>query len=142
MRYRYLPIVLILSVLAIVIYSGLGPFSVAVWKSNPLVISAKEARQQRFSFIFDMRTPIEREENGFYPNSIPISLETLQDEVPFLLGQKPSDHRVRSTPILIYSNGSDDRARQAAETLYDMGFIGVRYLSGSYVQMMPPGVSS
>lgn len=142
MRYRYLPIVLMIAVVVIVLYSGMGPFSMGLWKADTLAISAKEARQHRFSFIFDMRSQREREENGFYPNSIPISLATLQDEVPFLLGQKPSDHRIRSTPILIYSNGSNDHARQAAEALYDMGFVGVRYLSGSYLQMMPPGLSS
>jgi rhodanese-related sulfurtransferase len=139
MRYRYLPILLILSIIAIVIHSGFGPFSLSLVNPDSLSISAEEARRHRFSFIFDLRTQRDREENGFYPNSIPISVETIKQEVPFLLGQKPSDQRIRSTPILVYSHSNDGRARLAAETLYDMGFVGTRYLSGSYLQMMPPG---
>ncbi len=139
MRYRYLPIILIISVILILLYTGFGPLSLSTLDPDHLSISAREARGKRFSFIFDLRSEKEREEQRMYPNSIRISLETIRDEVPFLLGQKPSDYRVRSTPILIYSNPNDGRARLAAETLYDMGFIGVRYLSGSYLDMLPPG---
>lgn len=139
MRFRYLPILLIVCVVIILLYSNLGPFSISSLTSNELAIRSEEAYRKHFSFIFDLRTQKEREETGFYPNSIPISLSTLKDEVPFLLGQKPSDHRIRSTPILVYSNANDGRAKAAAEMIYDMGMIGVRYLSGSYQQIMPPG---
>jgi rhodanese-related sulfurtransferase len=99
-------------------------------QSGPsLRISVAEAKARRFGLIIDVRTPKERELLGFYPNSIPISLQKISQEVPLDISNK-------NTWILVYSN-NDNRAPLAAETLYRMGYRNVRYISESYLSLMP-----
>jgi rhodanese-related sulfurtransferase len=83
--------------------------------------------------MIDVRTPKEREELGYYPNSIPISIDQLKKEVPFLIG---SGLQPLQTPILVYSNG-DYRAQAAAEILYSMGYSQVRYIKQTYLALLP-----
>ena len=94
-----------------------------------LQISTGEARSRRFGLILDMRNAREREELGYYPNSIPVSLDRLSSEVPFLNSN-------RATSIMVYSNG-DNRAKVAAHALYQMGYRNVRYITTSYLALMP-----
>jgi len=94
-----------------------------------LRISTGEARSKRFGLILDMRNAREREELGYYPNSIPVSLDKLSSEVPFLNSN-------RAVSIMVYSNG-DNRAKVAAHALYQMGYHNVRYITTSYLALMP-----
>jgi rhodanese-related sulfurtransferase len=94
-----------------------------------LQISTGEARSRRFGLILDMRNAREREELGYYPNSIPVSLDRLSSEVPFLNSN-------RAVSIMVYSNG-DNRAKVAAHALYQMGYRNVRYITTSYLALMP-----
>jgi rhodanese-related sulfurtransferase len=98
-----------------------------------LEIHPEEAKFKRFGLIIDVRSPKEREELGFYPNSIPIAIQDLLKEIPELIGSGLSS---KTTSILVYDNG-DRRAHIAAEMLYDMGYQKVRYLSSSYDRMLP-----
>jgi rhodanese-related sulfurtransferase len=108
----------------------------AVYPTSPLsvsgpslLISTDEARAKRFGLIIDVRSPKEREELGYYPNSIPIAIDQLGTEVPFLISSKKTD-------ILVYSNG-DNRAKVAAKQLYQNGYPNVRYISTSYLRLLP-----
>lgn len=94
-----------------------------------LRISTGEAQSKRFGLILDMRNAREREELGYYPNSIPVSLDKLSSEVPFLNSN-------RAVSIMVYSNG-DNRAKVAAHALYQMGYRNVRYITTSYLALMP-----
>ena len=95
-----------------------------------LKISVAEARSRRFSLIIDVRTALERE-LGYYPNSIPFSLDKLAQQVPLDMPNK-------NAWILVYSNGrSDKKAVIAAETLYRKGYKNVRYIDESYLSLMP-----
>ena len=99
-------------------------------QSEPsLKISVGEAKARRFGLIIDVRTPKERELLGFYPNSIPISPQTLGQQVPLDISNK-------NTWILIYSNG-DNRAALSAEILYRKGYRNVRYIKETYLSLMP-----
>lgn len=98
-----------------------------------LEIPINEARSKRFRLIIDVRTPKEREELGYYPNSIPIAVDQLQKDVPFLIG---SGLQSKQSPILVYSNG-DRRAQLAAEALYHQGYTQVRFISTSYLSLLP-----
>jgi len=104
-----------------------------VQQSHPTIpslsIDSKEARFRRFGLIVDVRSPKEREQLGFYPNSIPISIESLEKDVPLL-------HPNKKSHILVYSNG-DHKAVTAAETLYRMGYRETRYITKSYLSLMP-----
>jgi len=97
-----------------------------------LKISVGEAKARRFGLIIDVRTPKERELLGYYPNSIPISPDTLSQQVPLDISSK-------NTWILVYSNG-DNRAPIAAEVLYRMGYHNVRYIKETYLSLMPGSV--
>lgn len=139
MRIRTLPILLLLVVLSLVayqVYVGdlFSLFSVAMGHSA-LAIEPAEARRQRFVLILDLRTPKERETLGFYPNSIPVDPSRIMEEVSYLLG----DRRPSPAPLLLYSAEGDQRAMIVAQALYQKGFTGVRYVNGSYVDMLPPG---
>jgi rhodanese-related sulfurtransferase len=94
-----------------------------------LRIGVEEARMKRFGLIIDVRTPKERSELGYYPLSIPISLDALEKEIPIDISNK-------NTPILIYSNG-DTRAEKAAAIVYRMGYHRVSYIDGTYLQLLP-----
>lgn len=118
---------LILIFVVVIVYQSL-PF---YYKAYTLDISPEEARTRRFSLIIDVRTPQEREEWGYYPNSNPIPADRLAAELPQLIADK-------NAALLIYANG-DDRAMKAAQMAYDLGYHSVRYLTGTYVAMLPPG---
>ena len=105
--------------------------------SHPLSITPLDARRQRFSLLLDLRSPAEREEDGFYPSAIPVELDRIDTEVPYLLGVSPSAPPP-ATSILVYSQPGDRRAARAAQELYARGYRGVRYLEGSFKEMLPP----
>jgi rhodanese-related sulfurtransferase len=120
-----LVLILVLSV-AYFVYTRALP----LYRTSSLAIMPEEVRNQRFSLIVDVRSPKEREEYGYYPNSVPISMDQLQKEIPVDLAMDPS------ASILVYSNG-DTRAQVAAEIIYSMGYTNVRYLREPYHILMP-----
>ena len=116
----------IITMIAAVVYFQMTPK-----KDSALRISVAEAKSRRFGLIVDVRTPRQRDLLGYYPNSIPISLERLAMEVPLDISNK-------NTWILVYGNGSGDNiARYAADTLYRMGYPNTRYITESYLSLMP-----
>jgi rhodanese-related sulfurtransferase len=125
---------LFIAIISYVFYTNIFSFN-NFHKS--LLIDINLARAQRFTLILDVRSPKEREELGFYPNSILVSMEELKEEVPFLVGSKPTDKSENKINILIYSMPGDRRAENAAEILYNMGFHNVRYINQSYLKLLP-----
>lgn len=126
MNGRTLIVWLLLAVIAYYVYTQALP----LYRTASLAILPEEVRNHRFSLIVDVRSPKEREEYGYYPNSIPISLDRLQQTIPVDLAVDPS------SSILVYSNG-DTRAQVAAEIIYSMGYTHVRYLREPYTILMP-----
>jgi rhodanese-related sulfurtransferase len=122
-------VLLIVLIVVIAIHSVNQSSSVRSAPDVSLQISTGEARSRRFGLILDMRSAREREELGYYPNSIPVSLDRLSSEVPFLNSNL-------ATSIMVYSNG-DNRAKVAAHALYQMGYRNVRYITTSYLALMP-----
>lgn len=114
--------VLIIIVIIVLLYS------IPVHKEPSLKISIPEARSRRFGLIIDVRTPKERDQLGYYPNSVPISMEKISNQVPLDIPSK-------NTWILVYSG--DNRATIAAEVLYRMGYRNVKYIKESYLKLMP-----
>ena len=126
MNVRSILLLLLVSVVGYYIYTQALP----VYRTSSLAILPEEVRAKRFSLIVDVRSPKEREEYGYYPNSIPIAIDRLQQEIPIDLAVD------RSASILVYSNG-DARASTAAEIIYSMGYTNVRYLREPYHILMP-----
>ncbi len=125
-------LILVLLALAVTAYATLPS-----WFQPALAIDPTQARRQRFGIILDLRSPAEREEDGFYPNAIPVEFERIATEVPYLLGVSPSAPPP-PTAILVYSQPGDGRAARAAQELYSLGYRGVRYLETSFKEMLPP----
>lgn len=126
MNSRSLIVWLLIALIGYFIYTRALP----LYRTSSLAILPEEVRDHRFSLIVDVRSPKEREEFGYYPNSIPISIDRLQQEIPIDLAIDPS------SSILVYSNG-DTRAQVAAEIIYSMGYTRVRYLREPYTILMP-----
>ena len=124
--------ILSIVVIAVIVYLIYSNTAVSNKKSEPsLKISVIEARSRRFGLIIDVRTSLERELLGYYPNSIPFSLDKLGQQVPLDMPNK-------NAWILVYSNGkSDKKALIATETLYRKGYKNVRYIDESYLSLMP-----
>jgi rhodanese-related sulfurtransferase len=122
---------------AIIVYLVYTYVTKSTHQPSSLLIDIPRAKAQRFGLILDVRTTKEREELGYYPNSIPVSMNELQTEVPFLLGTKPNDLSEKKTNILIYSTPGDRRAESAAEILYQMGYRNVRYINQSFLKLLP-----
>jgi phage shock protein E len=122
------PILTIL-IIAVIVYLVYTYYTRPSTYEKSLKISVAEARSRRFGLIIDVRTPKEREELGYYPNSIPISVERLSKEVPMDISNK-------NTWILVYCN-TGARAGVAAEILYNMGYPNVRYITESYLTLLP-----
>ena len=124
--------ILSIAVIAIIIYLVYSNTTISNRKSEPsLKIGVAEARSRRFGLIIDVRTALERELLGYYPNSIPFSLDKLAQQVPLDMPNK-------NAWILVYSNGrSDKKAVIAAEILYRKGYKNVRYIDESYLSLMP-----
>lgn len=125
MSFRSILLWMAVLVLGYLVYTMTYPY----YSSISLEIPAREVRTQRFAYVIDVRTPKEREEYGYYPNSIPIELHQLETQVPMDIGN-------RDLSLLIYGD-RDDRAEKAAQILYRMGYSYVRFLRGSYQQLMP-----
>lgn len=125
--------VLIILVVVLVIYSVAPSIKRLYQEMTSLEIPTEEARHAHFNLIIDVRTPKEREELGFYPNSIPIAIQDLLKDVPFLIGSGLSS---KNASIMIYSNG-DRRAQAAAQLLYEHGYHHVRYLATTYDHLLP-----
>ena len=121
--------VLVVLIIVGVIYLAYSSVQPSQDIATILKISVGEAKARRFGLIIDVRTPKERDTLGYYPNSIPISMERISKEVPLDISNK-------NAWILVYSNG-DDRAAVAAQVLYKMGYNNVRYIKETYLSLMP-----
>jgi rhodanese-related sulfurtransferase len=121
--------VLTVAIIIVVIFTIYNISHKSTTMGPSLKISVGEAKARRFGLIIDVRTPKEREVLGYYPNSIPIAPDTLRQQVPLDISNK-------NTWILVYSNG-DQRAPAAAEILYRAGYPNVRYISETYLSLMP-----
>ena len=121
-------IVAIIAIVAFVSYIVYFHTQLLTYNIPNLIIPITQARAKRFNLILDVRTEKEREELGYYPNSIPLSIHKL-NKIKALTTNM-------NTSILVYSNG-DQVAEQAAKQIYTMGYHNVRYITTSYLYLLP-----
>lgn len=101
--------------------------------SSPYRISTERARdlldKDQIDVILDVRTQVERDNLGFYPNSLHIPAAELETKfVPYYPNKS-------TTTILIYCN-TGQRARKAAEKLQSLGYKNAAYIVSSYRNLM------
>lgn len=113
-------------VLIVVILILIGLYVYSMYSSNR--ISSETAKQlineNYFDVILDVRTNLERETLGFYPNSVHIQSDNLEMELPKKFPDK-------NTKILAYCN-TGHRARLAVDKLHKMGYEKSMYISSTY----------
>lgn len=118
-------------VLIVVILILIGLYVYSMHSSNR--ISSETAKQlineNYFDVILDVRTNLERETLGFYPNSIHIQSADLEVELPKQFPDK-------NTKILAYCN-TGHRARLAVDKLHKMGYVKSLYISSTYKTILP-----
>ncbi len=99
--------------------------------SSPLAMRPQEAKallkDGKFDAVVDVRTDTERS-TGHYPLAIHIPVQQLTTELPRRIPDKNSK-------ILFYCNTSS-RARAASEQAVKLGYTNVRYLLGTYRNLM------
>ncbi len=100
--------------------------------NSPYRIEAEEAKKRIASgdvdVILDVRTVLERNNLGFYPNSLHIPSGELESKVEEAIP-------VKSTRIIVYCN-TGQRARAAVEKLRKLGYMDVAYISGNHTTIM------
>jgi rhodanese-related sulfurtransferase len=98
---------------------------------SPFRISSEEAKQllqtKQVDLVLDVRTDLERNTMGFYPNSVHIQSADLEKEMP----KNYPDKNIR---ILAYCN-TGHRARLATDKLHKLGYNNVKYISSQYTSL-------
>ena len=95
-------------------------------------ISSETAKQllseNKFDLILDVRTELERNTLGSYPNSVHIASADLEKEMPTRYPNK-------SMNIFVYCN-TGHRARIATDKLHSLGYKNSVYISGMHTSIL------
>lgn len=96
--------------------------------ASDLRIPVSEARKTKFDVYLDVRTFMERQYLGYYPNSLHIPSDKLKLNVRHEIPNK-------NTRVLLYCN-TGHRARKAAELMRNLGYTNVRYIVEPYALLL------
>jgi rhodanese-related sulfurtransferase len=100
--------------------------------SSPNRISSKLGKifikNNKIDVVLDVRTKLERDSIGSYPNSIHIPASDLETEFV-------NKYSNKNIFILAYCN-TGQRARKAVEKLEKLGYMNVMYISGIYTELL------
>ena len=95
---------------------------------SPYRISSEEARQRiqrkQFDVLLDVRTDLERNTLGYYPQSVHIQSADLEQR----MARQFPDKSIR---ILAYCN-TGHRARAATDKLHELGYKNALFISSTY----------
>jgi len=99
---------------------------------SPFRISSETAKKllqtKQVDLVLDVRTDLERNTLGYYPNSVHIQSADLDREMP----KQYPDKKIH---ILAYCN-TGHRARMATDKLHKLGYINARYISSQYTTLL------
>jgi phage shock protein E len=100
--------------------------------NSPYLVSSNVAkillRTQKVDIILDVRTNIERQTLGYYPNSINIDSNQL---TKLFSGMYPN----KKSLILVYCN-TGQRARRATDILHKLGYNNTIYIASSHLTLI------
>lgn len=95
---------------------------------GPYRVDIDEARKTKYDVYLDVRTHVERDLLGFYPNSVHIPATELQGRVMKEIPDKKKK-------ILVYCN-TGHRAKLAAQKMREMGYVNAVYIAESFRELM------
>lgn len=117
-------------VVSVILILGVSLYKYAI--DSPYRITAEEARQRlsekKVDLVLDVRTQMERDTLGLYPNSVHIPSADLDTKAAEAIPHK-------NTRILVYCN-TGQRARLATEKLREMGYKNTFYISGPHTSIL------
>ena len=119
-----------LTIVSVILIVGVSLYKYAI--DSPYRISAEEAKQRisgkKIDLVLDVRTQMERDTLGLYPNSLHIPSADLDKKAAEAIPHK-------NTRILVYCN-TGQRARLATEKLREMGYKNTFYISGPHTSIL------
>lgn len=99
--------------------------------SSPLAMSPEAAkaalRKGDFDAVVDVRTDVERR-TGQYPLSIHVPVAKLESDLPLRVPDKKSK--------ILFQCNTSTRARAVAEKAQALGYPNIRYLLGTYINLL------
>lgn len=120
------------SALIVLLLGLVGYFLYFYAMDSPYIITADEAKKRikakQIDTVLDVRTEIERDAIGFYPDSVHIPSGEIENRAPAELKKK--DAR-----ILVYCN-TGQRARAATEKLHELGYNNAVFIPTSHFSIM------
>ena len=112
----------IIFILVLVIYTYTGSQLISIKNAKKMI------QKNKIQYIIDVRTEFEFN-RGHYPTALHLpssNIKKINEKFPFI---KKKD------PILVYCN-TGQRARAAAETLNDLGYMNVFYIATTYHSLL------
>jgi phage shock protein E len=110
----------------VIAVAGFGVWAYFYAIGSPYRVSAETARaklrSKQYDVVLDVRTQVERDTLGFYPNSVHIPSGDLETSITKLFPEK-------HTRFLLYCN-TGQRARRATEIMKGLGYTDVEYILG------------
>jgi len=123
MKYLFaLTVILVLIILAYAYHYAMdSPFRISSEKAKQLI------QNRQIDLILDVRTALERQTLGSYPNSVHIPTSEL--------GRMAREYPDKQIRILAYCN-SGQRARAATEKLHSLGYVNAVYIATTYGSLL------
>ena len=122
---------LLIIVITLLLVGVFAYFAYQYAVDSPFRISSTEATQllqtNQIDLVLDVRTDLERNTMGFYPNSVHIQSADLEKDMP----KQYPDKNIR---ILAYCN-TGHRARMATDKLHKLGYVNAKYISSQYTTL-------
>jgi len=122
---------IILFLIIIIILYGIYSIYSYTFISNYLVptsIAKILLNAKKIDLVLDVRTNIERQTLGYYPNSVHIQSSELKEKMP-------QSYPNKNALILVYCN-TGQRARNATDILHSMGYNNAIYISTGHKSIM------
>lgn len=117
-------------IISVILILGVSLYKYAI--DSPFRITAEDAKQRiaekKIDLVLDVRTQMERDTLGLYPNSLHIPSADLETKAAEAIPHK-------NTRILVYCN-TGQRARLATEKLRGMGYKNTFYISGPHTSIL------
>jgi len=99
---------------------------------SPYLVSSNIAKillnSHKVDLVLDVRTNVERQTLGYYPNSVHIQSSELKEKMP-------QSYPNKEALIIVYCN-TGQRARKATDILHSMGYKNTIYIASGHKSIM------
>lgn len=115
-------IIILYGIYSIYSYTFVSPYLV------PSSIAKILLNSNKVDLVLDVRTNVERQTLGYYPNSVHIQSSELKEKMP-------QSYPNKEALIIVYCN-TGQRARKATDILHSMGYNNAIYIASGHKSIM------